>query len=381
MHVTVPCHPVGVSPPRDPIQDLRAIAFLLERSLESTYRVKAFRTAAAALCALPAEDVVLLARSGSLRQVRGIGERTAAVVEQSVAGEEPEYLVELAARTGGRLADGGDELRGQLRGDLHTHSDWSDGGSPIAEMARTAGELGHAYTALTDHSPRLTVANGLSPDRLRRQLDVVAEINESGVGSGAGAGARLLTGIEVDILTDGNLDQEPELLERLDVVVSSVHSELRMPSEPMTRRMIAAIRNPHTDVLGHCTGRYVVDRHYGSSSLFSRTRSGKGRPPSAFDPVAVFAACAEAGVAVEINSRPERLDPPLALLRRAVADGCLFTIDTDAHAPGQLDWQMIGCDRAIACGVPAASIVNTWPVEDLLAWTADHRHRPARSRP
>jgi putative hydrolase len=368
-----------VSPPRDPIDDLRTIAFLLERSLESSYRVKAFRTAAAALSALPAEDVVLLARSGSLRQVRGVGERTAAVVEQSVEGEEPEYLTELAARTGGRLANGGDELRGVLRGDLHTHSDWSDGGSPIAEMARTAGELGHAYTALTDHSPRLTVANGLSPERLRRQLDVVAELNDAAAtpGGNAGTATRLLTGIEVDILSDGGLDQEPELLDRLDVVVASVHSELRMPSEPMTRRMITAIHNPHTDVLGHCTGRYVIDRQYGSSGLNSRTRSGKARPPSAFDAAAVFAACAEAGVAVEINARPERLDPPLALLRRAVAEGCLFTIDTDAHAPGQLDWQLIGCDRAIACGVPASSIVNTWPVEDLLAWTADHTHRPA----
>ncbi len=182
---------------------------------------------------------------------------------------------------------------------------------------------------------------------------------------------RLLTGIEVDVLSDGGLDQEPELLAELDVVVASVHSELRMPAAAMTRRMIAAVRNPHTDVLGHCTGRYVIDRQFAG-----QTRSGKARPESSFDAAAVFAACAEAGVAVEINSRPERLDPPLRLIRLAVAAGCLFSIDTDAHAPGQLDWQELGCERAEQCEVDPATVVNTWQLEDLLAWTADHRHRP-----
>jgi putative hydrolase len=356
---------------RDPVSDLRRVAFLLERTLESSYRVKAFRTAAAALASLPADDVALLAGTGALRQIKGIGERTAAVIEQSVAGLEPDYLRELAERSAGPLAEGGQALREVLRGDLHTHSDWSDGGSPIEEMARTAAELGHDYAVLTDHSPRLTVANGLTPQRLRRQLDVVAELNDRL------DGFRLLTGIEVDILSDGGLDQEPGLLDRLDVVVSSVHSELRMPSDAMTRRMIAAVRNPNTDVLGHCTGRYVIDRTFASSALRGNTRSGKARPPSSFDAQAVFAACAQAGVAVEVNSRPERMDPPLRLLRQAVSAGCLFAIDTDAHAPGQLDWQQIGCARAVECGVDPASIVNTWPMTDLLAWTADHSHRPA----
>jgi putative hydrolase len=359
------------APPRDPVEDLRRIAFLLERTLESSYRVKAFRTAAAALAALPPDDVALLATTGGLRGIKGIGDRTAAVVEQSVAGEEPEYLATLEQSSGGPLAGaGGEELRAALRGDLHLHSDWSDGGSPIEEMARTAAELGHEYAALTDHSPRLTVARGLTPARLRRQLDVVRE-----VGAGA-APFRLLTGIEVDILADGGLDQEPGLLEELDVVVASVHSELRMPADAMTRRMLTAIDNPHTDVLGHCTGRYVVDREFlGGRS--GQTRSGKARPESQFDAERVFAACAERGVAVEVNSRPERLDPPLRLLRLAVEAGCLFAIDTDAHAPGQLDWQPLGCRRAAECGVPAERVVNTWPLEDLLAWTRDHAHRPA----
>ena len=205
--------------------------------------------------------------------------------------------------------------------------------------------------ALTDHSPRLTVARGLSPERLRQQLDVVAEVNERL------APFRLLTGIEVDINEDGSLDQEDELLARLDVVVASVHSKLRMESDLMTARMIAAVRNPHTDILGHCTGRLVA---------------GRGRPESTFDAPAVFAACAETDTAVEINSRPERLDPPRRLLKLVVAAGCKVAIDTDGHAPGQLEWQMNGCRRAAECAVPVESIVNTWSADKLLSWTASH---------
>jgi putative hydrolase len=220
-------------------------------------------------------------------------------------------------------------------------------------MAVTARELGHEYIALTDHSPRLTVANGLSPERLRSQLEIVAELNEEL------APFRILTGIEVDILEDGSLDQEPGLLARLDVVVASVHSKLRMPGEEMTARMVRAVANPHTDVLGHCTGRNIT----------SQGRSGRMRPESEFDPDIVFEACRRFGVAVEINCRPERLDPPKRLLRLAVEAGCLLSIDTDAHAPGQLDWQPYGCERAAACAVPVDSIVNTRPVDVLLEWT------------
>jgi putative hydrolase len=210
---------------------------------------------------------------------------------------------------------------------------------------------------LTDHSPRLTVANGLSAERLEKQLDVVAAVNEQL------APFRILTGIEVDILDDGTLDQKPALLARLDVVVASVHSKLRMPAKQMTPRMVAAVSNPHADILGHCTGRLVT--------------GGRGtRPESDFDAELVFAACARFGVAVEINSRPERLDPPKRLLRLAVEAGCLVSIDTDAHAPGQLDWQHFGCARAADCGVPVESVVNTWSEQDLLAWADDHGARP-----
>ena len=213
-------------------------------------------------------------------------------------------------------------------------------------MAEAAQALGHEWIALTDHSPRLTVANGLSAERLEAQLDLVASLNAEL------APFRILTGIEVDILEDGSLDQREDLLARLDVVVASVHSQLRMPAGPMTRRMVAAIRNPHTDVLGHCTGRLL---------------GGRGRrPESVFDPAAVFGACREQGVAVEINCRPERMDPPDRLLGLAAAAGCRFAIDTDAHAPGQLDWLSNGTVRAEKFGITPERVINACGADEVI---------------
>jgi putative hydrolase len=303
----------------------------------------------------------VLARGRGLTSLKGVGGTTAKCVLQSLAGDEPEYLRELEARAADPSAprkesripavpalDGpAADLRAALRGDCHTHSDWSDGGSPIEEMALTARDLGHEYVVLTDHSPRLTVANGLTAERLRRQLTVVAELNTRL------APFTILTGIEVDILDDGALDQSDELLALLDVVVASVHSKLRMPAAEMTERMLTAVANPHVDVLGHCTGRMVT--------------GDRKRPESQFDAAAVFDACAEYGVAVEVNSRPERLDPPRRLLRQAVAAGCEFTLDTDAHAPGQLDWLAYGCARAAECAVPPDRVLNTLGAAELLA--------------
>ena len=336
----------------DPDVTLRRIAYLLEARRAESYKVRAFRRAAATVDEVDPAVLAQRAASGRLTDLPGVGDTTARVIAEALAGETPAYLLQLEDEATPTLTGRAAELRGLLRGDCHSHSDWSDGGSPIAEMAQAAAALGHEYLALTDHSPRLTIAHGLDPERLVRQLEVVDTLNEEL------APFRILTGIEVDILEDGTLDQDPELLGRLDVVVASVHSKLKMDPAQMTRRMVAAIESPHTDILGHCTGRIVV---------------GRGRPESRFDHGAVFEACARTGTAVEINSRPERLDPPEPLLRAATAAGCLVSIDTDAHAPGQLEWLGNGCEKAADAEVPVERIVNTLPREQLLEWTESHR--------
>lgn len=330
----------------NPYEALSEIARLLERERSSRYKSKAFRTAADAIAGL---DDAALRDTAALRRRKGIGDSSFAVIQEALSGQVPQYLLDLRERAGEERTSA---LRALLRGDLHSHSEWSDGLTSIDLMVAAARSLGHEYLALTDHSPRLKVANGLSPERLRSQLDVVRGMS--------GDGFTLLTGIEVDILEDGGLDQEPDLLDELDVVVASVHSLLRMDREPMTRRMVAAVSDRRVDVLGHVTGRLVE----GSRGT---------RPPSTFDAHAVFAACAEHGVAVEINSRPERQDPPDELIALALEAGCLFSIDSDAHAPGQLSLLDYGAERAERAGVPAERIVTTWPLARLREWTGRRR--------
>lgn len=336
--------------PLSPVDALRRIGFLLERSGAGSYRVEAFRRAAATVKSLPEDEIRQRVDAGTLRDLAGIGESTAAVVTQAAAGEHAAYLLPLEAKSGGPLTSGGEDLYAALRGDCHLHSDWSDGGSPIDEMVLTGMELGHEWLVLTDHSPSLRVARGLTADRLRQQIAIVDAIDAA-----VGDGFTFFTGIEVDILADGSLDQTDELLSRLDLVTASVHSKLRMDAAAMTSRMLRAVHDPRVDVLGHCTGRLV-------------TGARGTRPESQFDARAVFEACAETGTAVEINSRPERCDPPDELLALALELGCLFAIDSDAHAPGQLDMKAYGCARAQAHGIPPERIVTTWPAAQVRDW-------------
>ncbi|MEV7558847.1 PHP domain-containing protein [Streptomyces sp. NPDC089795] len=324
-----------------PDEALRRIAFLLEWRGASPYRVRAFHTAADAVRNLPPGPV----DADRARQLPGVGPVTAEVIAQASTGAAPRYLARLETEADPGARAGWDLAAGST-GDCHLHSDWSDGGSPLQDMADAARALGHRWAVLTDHSPRLTIAHGLSRERLESQLEAVAAVNAR-----TGPDFRLLTGIECDILDDGSLDQDEDLLGRLDIVVASVHSKLRSDPEPMTARMVAAVRNPHVDVLGHCTGRIIT---------------GRGRPQSRFDAEAVFAACAEAGTAVEINCRPERRDPPDELLVLAAAAGCRFAVDTDAHAPEQLHWQSTGYARAARIGLGADRLITTWSLERLL---------------
>ncbi|MDR5691450.1 PHP domain-containing protein [Agromyces indicus] len=348
----------------DPVQALEEIATLLEVQLASPFKAKAFRRAAGVIGPWSEDELRARAADGRLKRTPGIGDSSFGVIVDALDGRVPTYLADLREKAGAQSATG---LRAQLRGDLHAHSDWSDGTTSIAAMARAAASAGLAYFALTDHSPSLRVANGLSPERLESQLDILAALNaglgESGRGEGdepdprsrGDLGVRILTGIEVDILEDGTLDQRPDLLERLDIVVASVHSKLRAPRDEMTKRMLRAIRDPHTNVLGHCTGRLV--------------KGSRGtRPQSEFDHEAVFAACAEYDVAVEINSRPEREDPPDELIAMALDAGCRFSIDSDGHAPGHFGFLALGAARAEAAGIPPERIITTWDADRLVEW-------------
>ncbi|PPF78313.1 PHP domain-containing protein [Subtercola sp. Z020] len=337
----------------DATEALDEIAFRLETERAPQFKVQAFRKASATVGAWSTDELRARAADGRLKATKGIGASTLEVILQALDGGIPDRLAKLRSAETSPLTESGRELRPQIRGDLHAHSDWSDGTTPIPQMVAAAISLGREYLALTDHSPNLTVAHGLTAERLEQQLAEIEGLRE--VLESRGAGLRLLTGIEVDILDDGTLDQRPELLGRLDIVVASIHSHLRADARTMTERMLGAITDERTTILGHCTGRLVE----GSRGT---------RPPSEFDAERIFAACAENDVAVEINARPERQDPPDELIALALEAGCLFSIDSDAHAPGQLALLDYGIERAALCGVPAERIITTWPVERLLDW-------------
>ncbi|MDE0161005.1 MAG: PHP domain-containing protein [Acidimicrobiaceae bacterium] len=337
----------------EPSAALALAVHCLDRELAPAPKVRAFQRALQVADTLGDAELARRAAAGTLTEVDGLGPSTARVIAEALAGVDDGYLAGLEQRSRVPAGAGGPVIE-RLRGDCHCHTTWSDGGASLRAMAATAAALGHEWVAITDHSARLTVAHGLDEDRLRRQMDEIAQLNVEM------APFRILTGMEVDILADGSLDLSGELLAELDVVVASVHSKLRMPSEEMTPRMVAAVANPHTDILGHCTNRKLV---------------GGGRPPSSFDAEVVFAACAQFDKAVEINCRPERQDPPEELLRLAVQWGCKVAVDTDAHATGQLEWQPYGADKAVRCDVPVDDIVNTRTVEAFLEWTANHSLR------
>jgi putative hydrolase len=337
--------------PMTPEQALLRVIHCLDRALASPFKTKAFVRALDVVRSTDPVELAERARDERLIELDGIGDATAGVITEALAGLVPAYLTKIEAESEVPLTDAGAVYRAALRGDCHLHSTWSDGGAEIEAMAATAIDIGHEYMVLTDHSARLTIAHGLDEQRLTDQLIEVERINAEI--AAAGHEFRILTGMEVDILQDGSLDLSDGMLAQLDVVVASVHSKLRMESKQMTERMVMAVASPHVDILGHCTGRMI----------------GK-RPESTFDADFVFAACAQFDTAVEINCRPERLDPPRRLIDLAIDYGCWFSIDSDAHATGQLEWQPLGCNRAAEREVPIDRIINTMSADDLLAWSA-----------
>ena len=329
-----------------PVQALERVVHCLDRVHDTGFKAKAFVRALDVVKNTPPDEIAQRALAGTLTSLDGIGDSSAKVIKQALDGGPNDYLDTLEATSQIAMTEGGRRYRAALRGDCHLHSLWSDGGATIESMATTAIALGHEYMVLTDHSPRLAIAHGLSRERLEQQVADVAELNQRL------APFRILSGIEVDILEDGSLDHDDDVLAELDIVVASVHSKLRMEYRQMTARLVRAVSSPYVDILGHCTGR-MIDK----------------RPPSTFDVDVVFNACVQHNTAVEINCRPERLDPPRPMLRRAIELGCVFSIDSDAHATGQLEWQPLGCDRAAECDVPIDRVINTWSLDRLLAWS------------
>ncbi len=261
-----------------------------------------------------------------------------------IAPELREGLGELEAAAGGRLPALVTE--DDLRGELHAHTDWSDGRATIGAMAEAALSLGLLYLIISDHSPSLGALNGLTPARLRQQRGEIEKVQQR-----IGDGLRLLRGAEVEILADGRLDYDDDVLAELDFVIASLHVSLRQPREQITERLLTAIANPHVDMIGHPTGRLIGSR--GASDV---------------DLEAVFAAAADHGVVLEINAHPERLDLNDGFARRAWQVGCLLSINTDAHRPEDLRLRRYGVGVARRAWLPPEAVLNTRSTDSLLTW-------------
>jgi DNA polymerase (family 10) len=257
--------------------------------------------------------------------------------------------------------------RGDLRGDLHSHSDWSDGHQPLEVMIEAARRHGYAYQVLTDHTQSLAIARGLNPARVAEQAVVIADLNarfeaEEAAGTAPPEtppeGFRLLHGCELEVRADGVLDFDDDLLARFDLVVASVHVGRRQPKAQLTKRTLTAIRSPHVDVIAHPSGRKIGQR-----------------PDLDLDWDLVYSEAARTGTALEMNGSPPRLDLAVERARRAVGMGCVLSIDSDAHDIAELDYVRWGISQARRAWVEPASVVNTRSREDLLAWA---RAKPGR---
>jgi DNA polymerase (family X) len=299
--------------------------------------------------------VTLTGSKAHLQQLRARAERMGKVI--AGATEEDVYAAVGCAWIPPELREGRGEIelaangelpclvqQEDLRGDLHTHSNWSDGRNEIGEMARAAKERGYAYIALTDHTQSLQIAQGLTPERFRARAVEIAAVN-------AQAGmVRVLNGAEVDILPDGSLDLPDDTLASLDLVVASVHTALDQPKDVITQRVLTALRSPHVDVFAHPTSRRLDRR--GETSL---------------DVEAVIAEAVKTGTALEINSSPFRLDLNDTWARKAREAGALLAIDNDAHYPAELEYVRYGCAIGRRAGLTPDRVLNTRDADGVLA--------------
>jgi putative hydrolase len=319
-------------------QVLSEVGYLLRQQEKERFRAKAFAQAAW-IIALQRPDVEALQRTDALTSIEGVGEGIARVLSDLVETGESRYLNRLRELMNQPPHDDETALDfGDYRGDIHSHTNWSDGRATMLEMAQGARAMGYGYVGVTDHSPRITVVHGLNAERLLAQSQEMAEVQKQV------DGVTILQGIEVDILEDGALDLPDAVLEILDIVIASPHVKLRQEPAAMTERMLRAVSNPHVDVIGHPTGR----------------RPGS-REGATYDFEAVFREAAKNGVALEIDCDPARMDlsPEMARLARDL--GCDFVVDSDAHAPAEFAYVPMALWMARRAGIPKERIRNFRP--------------------
>jgi putative hydrolase len=323
-------------------QVLSEIGYLLRQDPKEVFRAKAFAMASWSL-ALERPDLAALHKAGSLTTIEGVGAGIAKVLAELVETGESRYLARLREEM--KQPAQPDETVidfNHYQGDVHSHTNWSDGRATMLQMAEGARALGYSYLGITDHSPRIKVVNGLGAERLvaqsREMAAVQSQVDE----------LTLLQGIEVDILEDGSLDLPDAVLEILDVVIASPHVKLRQEQAAMTERMLRAVSHPHVDVIGHPTGR----------------RPGS-REGANYDYEAVFKEAAKHGVALELDCDPARMDLSPEMARLALECGCNFTLDADAHAPAEFAYVPMALWMARRAGIPEDRILNFRPLDQL----------------
>ena len=325
-------------------QVLGEIGYLLRQDEGERFRAKAFAAAAWSIV-ISRPDLEALHEANALTTIEGVGPGIAKVLTGLIETGQSTYLERLRAEMGQPARDDESQIDlSQYRGDVHSHTNWSDGKATMLEMAQGAKAMGYHYLGITDHSPRITVVHGLGAERLLEQSREMADV-QSKVEDVA-----LLQGIEVDILEDGTLDLPNEVLELLDVVIASPHVKLRQEPAAMTERMLRAVSNPHVDVIGHPTGR----------------RPGS-RPGADYDFELVFKAAAKNKVALEIDCDPARMDLSPEMARLALECGCNFTMDADAHTPIEFAYVPMAAWMARRAGIPQNRILNFLDVDKLTA--------------